>query len=128
MNTGQLEAPQPAESSSDAHVIALELMKQLITLASGVLALSATFIDAFRTQEPGLMALLAVSWISLAAAVLAGVQAISAIVQSRLNPDFDWSQGAGRNYASASKYAFVAGLIAFALFAFLSLLSSEPLP
>ncbi len=42
-----LDQPQPNPSESDAHKIALDFAKQLITLSSGVLALSATFIKDF---------------------------------------------------------------------------------
>ncbi|MGC2419002.1 MAG: hypothetical protein WA434_14770, partial [Candidatus Acidiferrales bacterium] len=42
---GQFQDDIPDGGDSDAHQIALELMKQLITLASGIVALSATFIE-----------------------------------------------------------------------------------
>lgn len=113
---------------SDAHEIALELVKQLITLSSGVLALSATFIGQFRTESIFLQIVLMVSWISLALAVFFGLQTISAIVKSRLNSDFDWSTGEGKAYASASKYCFVAGLMFFAGFAFFSLVTARLCP
>jgi hypothetical protein len=115
-------------SASDAHKIALELMKQLITLSSGILALSATFIGQFKTESLILKIVLMISWISLALAVFFGLQTISAIVKSRLNSDFDWSTGEGKTYASASKYSFLAGIIFFAGFAFSSILNVSPCP
>ena len=106
---------------NDAHKIALELLKQLITLSSGVLALSATFIKEFASVPIYLIIVLIVAWACLIASILFGLQSISAIVKSRLNPDFDWSEGTGKWTAAASKYAFVAGISFFALFALLFL-------
>jgi hypothetical protein len=105
----------------DAHQIALELLKQIITLAAGVLALSATFIEKFGSASIWLLIVLALAWVSLIVSVLMGLEAISAIVKSRLSSDYDWSEGTGRSLASASKYAFVVGIALFAGFALLSL-------
>jgi hypothetical protein len=114
--------------SQDAHKIALELMKQLITLSSGVLALSATFMEEFQSPSWALLAILVASWLCLAASVFFGLQTISAIVKSRLTPDHDWSTGIGKTYAAGSKYCFVAGLALFALFAFISFITPNPCP
>ena len=110
---------------NDAHKIALELMKQLITLSSGILALSATFIANLHTRSAPMLAVLVASWVCLVASVFFGLETISAIVQSRLAPDVaDWSTGVGRINAKVSKYTFVAGLFLFGLFAFLVLTTS----
>lgn len=103
---------------------ALELMKQLITLSSGVLALSAAFIGNFSTTLISLLFILVVAWMSLTIAVLAGIETISAIVKSRLLPEYDWSCGRGLTMARISKYSFVLGLALFAIFAFLTLLTA----
>lgn len=100
---------------------ALELMKQLITLSAGVLALSATFIGDFPVRDRWLLAFLGAAWLLLAVAVLFGLETISAIVASRLDPEQDWSTGYGKAAARISKYSFVAGLTVFALFALLML-------
>jgi hypothetical protein len=108
---------------SKADEAALELMKQLITLASGVLALSATFIERLRDVSVYLLMLLAASWLVLLISVFFGLQTISAIVKSRLKPEeYDWSEGYGKTSARISKYGFVAGISLFAIFAFLLLL------
>jgi hypothetical protein len=106
----------------DAHEVALELVKQLITLASGVIALSATFIEKIKPLRQLLFVVLAASWVALLVSVLFGLETISAIVKSRLESNSSWSQGYGRKAAKISKYAFVGGIFLFALFAFLSLL------
>ena len=51
------------ESSPKADEAALELMKQLITLASGVLALSAAFVDKLPKAPQYLLSLLFLSWV-----------------------------------------------------------------
>ena len=105
---------------------ALELMKQLITLSSGVLVLSATFIDKFRWSSWWHLAVLVVSWLCLILAVLMGLETISAIVKTRLEPEeHDWSSGRGLNTARASKYGFVLGIGLFAFFAFLTMFSTS---
>jgi hypothetical protein len=111
---------KPANSvPSDAHQVALELMKQLITLASGVIAISATFIEKFPTRWV-LLPLLAMSWAALLSCVFFSLQTISAVVKSRLDGDVEWSKGWGQRYARSSKYAFLVGIFLFASFAFIS--------
>jgi hypothetical protein len=116
-----MKAPQGAGRPADE--AALELMKQLITLAAGVLALSATFVEKLRTDVVALLVLLALSWAALICSLLFGLQTISGIVQSRLNQDDRWSRDSGRLSAQICKFAFLAGITAFALFAFAYLLS-----
>jgi hypothetical protein len=111
-----------AQAAPDAHVIALELMKQLITLSAGVIGLSATFIEKFSAPWT-LLPFLALSWTALLICVFFSLQTISAIVKSRLDSDADWSRNAGQTYARLSKYAFLTGISIFAAYAFLSVLS-----
>lgn len=116
------------EQYEDAHLIALEFLKQLITLSSGVLALSAAFIENFLPASPIQSILLFTSWVCLALSIYFGLQAISEIVQSRLMPGLSWADGIGRTYAGASKYFFIAGIVFFAIFAFVSFLFSNTTP
>src|SRR5438477_11872556 len=99
--------PRP-ELAADA---ALELMKQLITLSSGVLALSATFIENLEPVGPVFIGGLVVAWLALVVALIAALETISAIVKSRLKPEFDWSTGRGQKAAVVSKYSFVVGIV-----------------
>jgi hypothetical protein len=126
-------APKPYgldnEQYEDAHQIALEFLKQLITLSSGVLALSAAFIENFLPASLLQSIFLFTSWVCLALSIYFGLQAISEIVQSRLMPGLNWASGPGRRYAAASKNFFIVGIILFAVFAFISFLfSSTALP
>lgn len=117
------QPPQPSHEASDA---ALELIKHLITLSSGVLALSATFVTRI-TDRSGrwTLLLLGAAWLALTVSVVAGLQAISAIVKSRLDGNESWSTGYGKGAATASKYAFVVGLALVAAFAFTTLVSTS---
>jgi hypothetical protein len=114
-----------ASHNNDASEAALELMKQLITLSSGVLALSATFIDKIGTASMYLLIVLGTSWIVLLGSLFFGLQTISSIVKSRLTKDNEWSKGYGRTSARLSKYAFVVGIALFAVFAFLSFATAK---
>jgi hypothetical protein len=104
----------------------LELMKQLITLASGVLVLSATFIARLPDIRLLLLIPLAVSWLALLVSVFFGLQAIASIVEGRLNPgDEDESFEQVTQRARVAKYGFLIGIAMFAAFAFGSLIYPE---
>lgn len=101
----------------DAGDAALELMKQLIALSSGVLALSAAFLEKFHIDNICEYSLLALSWLLMICALVAALDAISAIVKSYLTPEKKWYEGRGKKSASVSKWAFVLGIFVFALLA-----------
>jgi hypothetical protein len=99
---------------------ALEFLKQIIALASGVLAISATFIEKFWTPKWQLQGLLSLSWLLLVTAILAGLQGLSSLVQVLRRPDLGSSTIAARNWARLSKWTFIVGIAGFCLFAFLA--------
>jgi hypothetical protein len=68
-------------------------------------------------------ALLIFSWILLVASITFALTSISAMVQSLLTPEHDWSRGKGQLAASRSKKCFVLGLATFLGFALLLLWS-----
>jgi hypothetical protein len=111
------------EENRRADTVAIDLVKQLITLAAGVLALSATFLERIGPVSWKLLVVLAASWLSLICSLFGGLQTMSAIVKSRLSQDSEWSKGLGRKYALTSKYGFLVGIALFALFAFFLLAS-----
>jgi hypothetical protein len=104
---------------------AIELMKQLITLSAGVLALSATFIEKLEPQGVLSIAVLVIAWLALVVSLIAALDTISAIVKSRLKPEFDWSTGRGQRAAGISKYSFVLGIVLVAAVALGSWISRE---
>ena len=118
MDMTKPEAEKRNEPTADS--TALELLRQLITLASGVLVLSSTFVDKLWSPNVMLQALLAATWIILAGSIVAGLQAMSAMVQGALRPEFPWAKDAIRNWAAGSKWAFIIGIALFAVYAFLA--------
>lgn len=119
------EQPSPP-SGSNADEAALELMKQLITLASGVLALGAAFVDKLPKSPKFFLAFLFLSWIALILSLIFGLKTISAIVKSRLESNDDWSRSPGRTFGRVSQFSFLIGIGLFATFAFLSLALPPP--
>ena len=114
-----------SNSESRADKAALELLKQLITLSSGVLALSATFITRLNGINDITLILLACSWVLLLISVFFSIQSISCIVPSRLSNNHKiWSEGYGRVSGMISKYCFFAGILIFVFSAFLYLLQA----
>ncbi|HZE70019.1 MAG TPA: hypothetical protein VE135_10905 [Pyrinomonadaceae bacterium] len=111
---------KPPESTK-ADEAALELMKQLITLASGVLALGAAFVDKLPKTPVYLLVLLFLSWTALIISLIYGIRTISTIVKSRLNSDDEWSRGEGRTFGRRCQTSFLIGIGLFAAFAFVSL-------
>jgi hypothetical protein len=103
-------------STDDAAQVALEYIKQIITLASGILALSGTFIDKLVKTVSYQMALLPVAWILLLISVYCGLATISTIVKSKLKDDQNWAEGRGKQYATICKLTFVAGIAVFLVF------------
>jgi hypothetical protein len=120
MSNSPDEAPGEA-SRSKADEAALELMKQLITLSSGVLALGAAFIDKLPKTPAYFLSFLFISWVALIISLIFGLKTISAIVKSRLDCDDQWSRGKGRTFGRVSQYSFLVGIGFFAAFAFISL-------
>jgi hypothetical protein len=113
---------------TEALPIALELMKQLITLSSGVLALSAVFLDRFRVSNPWDYLPLILSWAFLIASLIAVLNVISAMVQSRLKPEREWHTGSARTLGRISKVTFVLGISSFGLFALIATWSTSSMP
>lgn len=107
-------------SKSKADEAALELIKQLITLTAGVLALSAAFLDKLPTVPIYMLGTLLLAWAALVISMVCGLKTISAIVKSRLKFDDEWSSGAGKRFASCCQWCFVIGITTFAIFAFTS--------
>jgi len=105
------------DNKADAMNIALELVKQLITLASGVLVLSATFIPNIKSFTIISLCFLLLSWIILICSIIYGIQTISAFVQDKLNDSHDWADGKGKKYAKICRNLFIIGISIFIFFA-----------
>lgn len=126
MNDGSETDLQPRVE--EAAPIALELMKQLITLSSGILALSAAFLDKFRVPHAWEYSPLILSWVLLIISLIAALNVISAMVQSRLTPEREWHKGWPKTVGRISKVTFVSGVCSFGLFALLATWSNTSQP
>lgn len=73
--------------NNDAHRLAIEWIKQLITLSSGIIVLSATFITTIFELINWSIWLLIISWVALLLSIVNGLNSISVIIQSRINQD-----------------------------------------
>jgi hypothetical protein len=103
-------------NTDDAAQVALEYIKQIITLASGILALSGTFIEKLVKTVSYHAALLPLAWILLLTSVYFGLATISTIVKSKLKDDQNWAEGRGKQYATICKLTFVGGIGVFLVF------------
>ena len=110
------------EQNNDAHNVALEWIKQIITLSTGVIALSATFITQIVKAPNWTVWLLIISWLLLLLAIILGLETISVITNSRIHQNNDWTTGSGRKKAKVDKWSFVLGICFFALFALINFL------
>jgi len=108
------------EPNNDAHNVALEWIKQIITLSTGVIALSATFMTHILKTPNWTVWLLILSWILLLLAIILGLETISVITNSRIHQNNDWTSESGRKKAKAGKYSFILGICFFALFALIN--------
>lgn len=110
------------DKNDDAHKVALEWIKQIITLSSGIIVLSATFISSIFNQLNWSIWLLIISWVLLLLSIVFGLNTISTITYSRIHHDDSWSSGKGKNYACAAKWLFMAGISIFVIFALINFL------
>lgn len=114
--------------SKDSLEAAADTTKQIITLATGVLALTLTFADKFKVTSDAALTLpwqMYVCWWSMFLVVLAGVWTLLAITGS-LDQSSPGSSGASNIAipAVAMVIAFMAGLL-FAILAVFEVVSDE---
>jgi len=110
------------KQKDDAHEVALEWLKQIITLSSGIIVLSATFISTIFNQINWSFWLLVSSWLSFLVSIIFALETISVITQSRIEGNQEWSKGHGRIYAKIAKWLFMAGIFLFIIFALFNFL------
>jgi hypothetical protein len=115
------------ESSEEMKVkaenLALDWVKQIITLASGVVALSVTFIENLVKNVNCLLILLVLSWALLILSIIYGLSTISNFIAYNLGSLSDWSSGVCKKNASACKWFFISGIGVFALFGTLMIIT-----
>ena len=86
---------------NDAHTIALEWVKHLITLSSSIIVFSGTLVGLVLDEPNWSLGLLVFSWGLFMAVILLSLETISVIINSRINEDNNWTGGKGRNRLKA---------------------------
>jgi hypothetical protein len=104
------------KTTNDAHNVALEWLKQIITLSSGIIVLSATFIGSIFKKLNWSVSLLVLSWVLFVLAIVFALETMSVITQSRISGNQEWIKGRGRNYARDAKRLFIAAVSVFMVF------------
>ena len=103
-------------TDDEAPQFALEYIKQIITLASGILALSGTFVEKLVKTISYPTLLLPLAWVFLLVSVYFGLATISTIIKSKLRGDQSWAEGHGKRCATICKLTFVGGIAVFLVF------------
>lgn len=99
---------------------AVDYLKQLITLASGVLVFSAAFIGDFKAHGFWSYLSLGTSWMLLCLCLVCGLWSMAIIVKSSIDENDNWAEGRGRTLSRISRVSFAIALFTFAVFAFIS--------
>ncbi len=102
------------DNNNDAHIVALEWIKQIITLSSGIIVLSATFLNTIFKQLNWSVSILIVSWLLLLSSIIFGLKTISQITRSRIEQNDDWFY---ENEGKITKFLFITGIVLFVIFA-----------
>ena len=100
---------------------ALELIKQIISLSAGIIALSGTFLKDMLKQVTPTIYLLFLSWFVLILSIVFGLNTISIMVTSTLSDNLNWYKDEGKYSGRACRWLFVAGIIFFMIFAGVSI-------
>jgi len=108
-------------TQSDAHEVFLEWLRQLITLSSGIIAFSGTFVPLVSTEPRWPLLLLGVSWLLFIATIVSCLEVVSAITFSRIHNNDSWTKGTAHNMALIAKWSFISGITLFVIFAAASL-------
>ncbi len=101
----------------DAHTIALEWLKHLITLSSSIIVLSGSLVGIMLDNPNWSLWILFSSWILFISVILLCLETISTITYSRINDNNSWTKGTGKNMALASKWLFILAIVLFVIFA-----------
>lgn len=106
--------------NNDAHKVALEWVKQIITLSTATVVFSGTFVTQIFKHLNWSLWLLVISWLLLVSAIIFCLETISMITNSRIYQDDLWTSASGRSKAKASKWLFILGIFFFVVFAIIN--------
>jgi hypothetical protein len=111
-----LKADEILISKKEASHVAVEWVKQLITLSSGIIAVSAAFLYQVKDLSWYFFIPLVISWGLLLISIIYGLNTISGIVGFHLDNLHDWSEGTCKTNAIICKHAFISGICFFVIF------------
>jgi hypothetical protein len=108
---------QAASSSTErAQTSTQDFIKLIISLASGVIALSATFVPKFSDHSPITMGILFVSWLLFAASIFFGIRTLTILTRCIMNGTELWWNQIVRT-ARLCWWCFLIGIGALIIFA-----------
>jgi hypothetical protein len=111
MDMNKDKLPPMENYNGKAMDIAIDLVKQLITLASGVLALSATFLPNVKNLSVVGSVILLLAWLTLITSIICGIQSISNFIPDIKDNTQDWIEGKSQKYAKCCKILFILGIV-----------------
>ena len=109
----------PGASNSDqrAHESARDLAKLIISLSSGIIAISATFVEKHTQGVRLVVVLLAISWILLIVSIFYGIKALITLVNAEQQDAQNW-WGMTRIPLRIAWNHFRAGVVTLTVYAF----------
>ncbi len=95
--------------------------KQIITLSTGSIVLTATFLDKIVGDSLSYKGYLICSWVSFSLAIVFGLLVLGAIIRNSNNNECDVYKNNTRWLSLFQYFSFLIGLVAFWIFALLNL-------
>ena len=109
------------DGRKDSIKIVQDITKQLITLASGILALSATFLRSIVGSSPTAICLICTSWILITASIVFGILTLSSLVNKLKNNKYEPFATPTTIPAIIQWVTFIAGITFFWIFVIVNL-------
>jgi len=109
------------DGCKDAVYLTQDITKQIITLTTGVLALSATFVKIFITSSPENFIILIFAWSLLTFSIIAGLFTLSSMVNNLKNNKYEPFSIYTTIPAITQWICFILGFILFWIFVALNL-------
>ena len=109
------------DGSKDAVYLAQDITKQIITLTTGVLVLSATFVKIFITSSPDYFIILISAWSLLTLSIVGGLFTLSSMVNNLKNNKYEPFSKHTTIPAITQWISFILGFILFWIFVALNL-------
>lgn len=109
------------EGQKDSIKLVQDITKQLITLGSAILALSATFLKSIVGSYPLSIFLICISWILITISIIFGIITLASLVDKLKNNIYDPFATPTRTPAIIQWITFVIGITLFLIFVIVNL-------